>query len=393
MSIELYDAALRLRAARERRPLPRTVYAPILPPTSAVALYLDPDGTAHLATATGHQVSADPEHTLAALAGCGVGLTQTHRTLVVAHRRDLDHLDRLARSGVHGPHRDVAAVADWWVQRADHPGSGATYVLTEAAKTRYAIGTAPDADDNLSTWLAWLDIHDNPPHALLAAADRIASGTTLPGLLDLARSDTASWNWHRKRCTSGRDWRNADSRTEAALGLATRSDHAEAYASLLLDDPLVAARAVYTGEVLTGTVTAAPERGVYVITASHPLTRFRQDQNVTGWLGPPSLDVKNRKHPVRSAVVTTTSIDAHGDLHVTIGETVCTGARVGQHALDVGATVTLRPTRPDLFMQQRARTALRRRYTHDGNWLAGRGLPKPKRRDVPLDIVVAAAED
>ncbi|WP_345217052.1 hypothetical protein [Georgenia halophila] len=96
---------------------------------------------------------------------------------------------------------------------------------------------------------------------------------------------------------------------------------------------------------------------------------------------------------MRNAVVTATSINARGDLQVTIGKTVCTGARVGQRLLDVGATVTLRPARTDLFMQQRACTALRRRYTHDGNWLAGRGRQEPKRRDVPLDIVIAAAED
>ena len=57
-----------------------------------------------------------------------------------------------------------------------------------------------------------------------------------------------------------------------------------------------------------------------------------------------------------------------------------------------GQRVTLRPRAVDLRQQRSNRQELHRRYAARRSWLSGGAPPTPRRRDVPLDVVIAAAE-
>lgn len=58
----------------------------------------------------------------------------------------------------------------------------------------------------------------------------------------------------------------------------------------------------------------------------------------------------------------------------------------------VGNRVTLRPARVDPNMQANARRLAAAGYRRGTNWIAGRGKPVARRGDVPLDVIVAAAD-
>ena len=65
---------------------------------------------------------------------------------------------------------------------------------------------------------------------------------------------------------------------------------------------------------------------------------------------------------------------------------------VGWTAERTGDRLTLRPGRVDPNMQANARRLAAAGYRRGTNWIAGRGNPVPRRGDVPLDVIVAAAE-
>jgi hypothetical protein len=386
MSANLFDLGARMRAAAERRPVPSAAYAPALPPNNAVAVTIEVDDNQLLLTATdGTMVeSARGPRSLEALDRLGVGLTEVHRTLVVTDERTMSLLASMCRDQ---PRAASAPVIAWWDQRADHPGSGAVMLATEAARRRWTLGTSPAAEREVHTWLDWLSITAPLPGALLDLARAItAAGHTLPGLLDLAEGDTRSWDYHRKRIDQGRDWRATDTRTEAALGLATRSDAADLYDSLRLGDQLVALGASFTGTVVPGVVQHAGDGGL-VVEAVRPLSRLRVGAEVQGWAGGPT-DVVKDDHLLRSGVVSAAHVDTAGRLTLRVSDAVTRPAPFA-----VGSQVCLRPKAVEPVQQMRGRRQIKHRYRSDGNWLAGRGRPTPLRTDVPLDVVLAAADD
>ena len=80
---------------------------------------------------------------------------------------------------------------------------------------------------------------------------------------------------------------------------------------------------------------------------------------------------------------------------VTSGERLTLGigdAIVRAGAAGIGERLTLRPRSVDPRQQRSGRHELHRRYAARRSWLSGGPPPTPRRRDVPLDVVVAAAE-
>lgn len=388
MSIELFDLASRLRAATTGRPLPRSTYAPALPPTDAIAVTATGTHDAllvHAATDT-DEATGFGEGALAALSALGVTPSGTHRTLVVPDRRTLTVLTAAARQA---PDQTTAAVVGWWQQRAEHPGTGAVICLPDACRQRWTLGTAPTAERHLSTWRTWLGISEDGPHTLLTLARLVTDGHTLPGLLAAHEADSRSWAYHCQRVAAGWDWRTPDNRSEAALGLTTRTHAAELYDSLRLGDPLVAERESWTGTVITGTVIATPERGVVHVQAQGLLCRLRADTAIQGWAGRP-VDIPGptgtttRISSGRLAEVTMTPDHR---LILTLVDAVIRPGR-----LQIGDTVTLRPRTVDPRQQSNGRALMRDRYRTTRNWLAGGTAPAVRRREVPLDVVVSAAE-
>ncbi|WP_299040004.1 hypothetical protein [uncultured Pseudokineococcus sp.] len=403
MSVELHDLAARLRAATAGHPTPRTTYAHVLPPLAPLLVSTRTDGQhLHLAASTGDQhaqgADRDALSALATLgAGTGAGPDQHPRTLVVATREDLRALlalaDTHARTGALAP---VGATLDWWGQRAEHPTSRATLVLTDALRGRYAAAHSPDLDGDLDAWARAFHLPDTAPgtRARLAVLDALArlatTGIPLPGLDEAAQADTRSWDWRTEQTAAGRPWHLPDDRRAAALGLATRSHAREHHDALRRADPRVAAREALTGTVVAATITDL-DAATMTVRAHQPLSRLRTGHDVTGWLGLPE-DVATdaaAANRIASATITATTIDPSGDLHITLSSP---RLRQEDNALRVGASITLAPSPPDPRAQANARTNMRTRYTRTDNWLATGARPTARRRDVPLDVVVAAAE-
>jgi hypothetical protein len=385
MSTALFDLGARLRALDSGVPTPIAHYSPALPINSPVAVTLTESGgtTALIATDGQQIVEGRGPRCLGALDELGVSMSPTHRTLVVADRSTVAALGRLARAH---PQATAAPVAAWWDQRADHPGSGAVLIALEAARSRWALGAAPDQERDLTTWFAWLGIEGAGPTALLALARHASEGAVLPGLLDVAGTDTRSWDYHRERIEKGWDWRSHDTRAEAALGLTTRSDAADLFASLRLGDPLVAERAAWAGDIVPGFVRRA-DKGALVIDALRPVSRLRTGSRVQGWLGGPS-QTNTSTHVLRSGVVAESTLRTDGQLSLTI-----TDHTTSPHPFAPGSLVCLRPASVDARQQARGRSLMNTRHRKTGNWLAGRGTPSPLRTDVPLDVILAAAGD
>jgi len=383
VSRALFDLGARLRAAHTGRPVPVALYAPVLPPTNALAVSVDHDGEHVYLTATdGTTTLAGTDRDgLAALATLGATLGTTHRTLVVATRRDVVTLAALARAY---PDEPAAPVVGWWDQRVDHPGTGAVHPVVAAARLRWVLGVHPDQERELDTWRTWLNVTTSGPHALLDVARLTASGSTLPGLLDANGADSAAWERYTQRLTAGRPWWARDTRADAALGLASRSHAVEWFESLRLDDPLVACAAAHDGTAVAGRVVDVDTASV-VVEADRPLSRLRVDAKVTAWAGEPT-DAGGPECIGGRVLAATVGTDAR--LTVTVGSLVRR-----PKGLVVGDRVTLRPGRVDPFMQATGRGLMAAGYYRGANWIAGRGQPLVRRGDVPLDVIVAAAGD
>jgi hypothetical protein len=127
--------------------------------------------------------------------------------------------------------------------------------------------------------------------------------------------------------------------------------------------------------------------GGLVVEAVRPLSRLRVGAEVQGWAGGPT-DVVKDDHLLRSGVVSAAHVDTAGRLTLRVSDAVTRPAPFA-----VGSQVCLRPKAVEPFQQMRGRRQIKHRYRSDGNWLAGRGRPTPLRTDVPLDVVLAAADD
>ncbi len=394
MSVALFDLGQRLRAATLARPVARSTFAPVLPPIEPVAITLTGASDGALLRATdGTQVTtATGPGALSALDELGVSVGPEHRTLVIADRDTLSRLVELARaSDPASSSAASAAVIGWWSQRADHPGTGSVLNVTVACAARWVLGVPPDDERQLAVWRTWLGIGDTGPRGLLELAAIVSAGQTLPGLETFTEEDQRSCESFATRLAdpkSSWDWRMRDNRREAALGLATRCDAAELYESLRLGDPLVATRESFSGTVVSGVVTAVSARTRIEVTLDYLACRLRENAAIEGFPGyPHDVPAANGPGPWLHGRVAATRVTTDERLVVTI-----TDAVVRPGPAHIGQRVTLRPRSVDPRQQRSGRHELHRRYAARRSWLSGGSAPTPRRRDVPLDVVVAAAE-
>jgi hypothetical protein len=184
------------------------------------------------------------------------------------------------------------------------------------------------------------------------------------------------------------NWRRRDNRREAALGLATRCDAAELYESLRLGDPLVATRESFAGTVVTGTISAQPSRSAVEVLLDRLACRLRENTAIEGFPGDPrDLPPALISVPLLRGRVAQTRVTADERLVVRLDDLIM---RAG--AGRVGQRVTLRPRSVDPRQQRSGRHELHRRYAARRSWLSGGPSPVPRRREVPLDVVIGAAE-
>jgi hypothetical protein len=392
MSVALFDLGQRLHAATLGQPVARCRFAPVLPPVEPIAVTIAGAGEGALVRAadtTRRRVASRPD-ALSALLELGVGLGPDPRTLVVADRGALDKLVELARhTDSTSANWHVAATVGWWDQRSDHPGTGAVLIVTTACGERWVLGVPPTEERKLATWRQWLQVADSGPRGLLELADLVASGTTLAGLETFAEDDRRSWDYFRSRVLDPAtlwDWRTRDSRREAALGLATRSDAAELYESLRLADPLVALREAFGGTVVSGVVRKMLPDAVIEVTLDRLVCRLRVDTAVEGHPGDPGAVPLQTRQPWLRGRVAETRVTTDEHLLLTLSQVQVRGP------LRRGQRLTLRPRAVDPNQQRSGRHELHRRYAARRSWLSGGSAPDPRRREVPLDVVIGAAE-
>jgi hypothetical protein len=396
MSVEFYDLALRMRAAQEHRPLPRAYYAPVSVPRRPIAVQITGarDG-AHFCAATDADTVAvigrlTPEAVLSGLRSLGVDLQDDEpRTLLVPTLATLRRLSRLAR-GMDGrsPLAEQAAVIGWWEQRHQHLGTAAVLALPEVCARRWVLGVHPDHERAVQPWVRWLSIPGRGPAALLQLAERAAEGSPLPGLEHYTEDDQWSWTALARRVAGGRPWHSPDTPAEAAIGLAGRCDAADLYTSLRLADPLVAAREVHTGNVITARITAMTRRGQLTLTSHQPMCRLRPETEVQGWIGEAwqaPLPGDPTSVRLRGARLSAVSIDATRTLTLTLA-----GARFSATP-QLGTAVSLRARAVDPHQQRHGRRNLSSLYRRPDNWLRGRPR-RPWNQPVPLDVAIAAAD-
>jgi hypothetical protein len=391
VSVALFDLGQRLRSATLGCPVARAAFAPVLPPVDPVAVVVTGSGDHIVVQATDGprlEIASGPM-ALTALTDLDVTPGADPRTLVVANRDALARLLELAyATDPTSAHTGAAAVVSWWAQRADHPGTGAVLDLVTACSDRWTLGVPPAHEREIAVWRHWLGVADRGPRGLLDLARRVSTEPTLPGLTALVEDDRASWDILNARLADPRsnwDWRRRDSRREAALGLASRCDATELYSSLRLGDPLVATRESFAGSVVCGVVSTVAAR-VVELTADQLACRLREQAAVEGFPGRPmDLPPALTSGPVLRGNVAAIRVDGTGRLVITIDSSSVRPTNVGQR-------LTLRPRSVDPRQQRSGRQELHRRYAARRSWLSGGAAPAPRRREVPLDVVVAAAE-
>lgn len=395
MSGVLFDAALRVSAADTGGPVPRLLHAPVRHRPVAVAVtarragasvkvrVVAADGTVH------EGVGAAGLAAIATAAGGPGDALATGPTAVLADRVSLPLLARLA-----GQHTDPAresaavlagsAVAGWWSERADHPGSGAVCELLPVTRQRWVLGVPP-GEDTAAMWRRALGVGGGARSALRWHR-AVTAGEVLSGLSVTAADDDWLLERHRESVEAGRSWQVPESLGLAAQRLRSRCDAADVYAAALLEDPLWRARGVHTGHVLTGeaTVGVLSNQGRIVVVADRLDTRLRVGSEVIGWPGPP---IRERPGERFSGVVTATAVEG-GALVVHIGSLGRTGYRPA-----ASETVTVIAAPPSASTIRSARMMLARLYRRRFSWLSQGLTPEPVRRDVPLDVLIAAAED
>ena len=387
MTAEWYDLAQRLHAARSGQPVPRLLHAPVPRVARPLAVRARQHGRSVLVTVASPDtpaVSANDDDALAVLGDLGVRVTaEAWQTLVTDDPGTLPALVHLARrADPDSPAGEVAAHVAWWADRGDFPGSGAVVRLLTGCRARWITGTVPEAEQHPATWRTWLGITDDGCGGLLTTLDRLTDAPPLTLLDTLAEDDAWSWGRAQSEHTDGWDWRRPDTTSRAAIGLRARCDAADLYAAALLTDPLFRRRAVHTGHAVVGSATQPPNtRNRLTVLCERMDARLRTGNAVTGWTGAPGDTATDRFHGTVSA----TGVHA-GRLALTL-----TG--VTSHRPDDSARVTLIPAAPSTGTMRAGRQRYSRLYGARRSWLTTGRTPTPTRRDVPLEVLVAGAED
>jgi hypothetical protein len=396
VSVEWFDLAQRLYAAEKKQPVPRLAHATFKPSRAAVAVRAAMRGTTVSVAVARDGCTEESAHDADALAllsrnGATTVGTVEPTMLLTDDAATIPSLLALARAYAHHPDPDIAGAAamiGWWADRADHPGTSAVIDLVAASSSRLVLGTAPDAERSARTWRYWLGITDDSVAGLHEWAARIGTGPLLPLLEPIHDDDRYSWDRTLSATTAGHDWSRLDNSASAAMGLRTRCDAADLKAAALLGDPLWRLRALHTGHVAQGiaSVTAPPRgsrrRNVSVsVTCDRLDSRMRVDSAVTGWVGSP------RDQPFErfSADVTSTQV-VNGKLMLGLGA-------VGAHAPNDGDRVTLMPQPPSPATMRAGRARYWNLYRARRSWLSTGQTPSAVRREVPLDVLIAGAED
>lgn len=391
MTAEFFDLAQRLHAAHTGTPAQRLAHTVSLRSRGALAVRARRTAQTievNVASEQGTDLGAGREAmVLLAAHGARLDLGRAPR-MITDDSATIDILERLARQFAvddDAAARGASAVCGWWADRADHAGTSAVIDLVSASRTRFVLGTVPGAERDAGTWRQWLELSDDTCAGLFDWAERLADGRLLPLLEEVHADDQGSFGY---LCSAARrtgfDWTRPDTPMRAAMGLRSRNESADLWSAALLADPLWRRRAALTGHVTTGTIVHRQDdegRHRVALLADRIDSRLRAGAQITGWVG--DLDLM--------------PYDRFG------GEVRGTGMGEGKlmlelagfgrgRAPDDGARVCVIPMPPQPVTLAASRRHYRELFKH-GSWLSTGRTPAPVRREVPLDVLVAAAED
>lgn len=385
MTVEFYDLAQRLAAANTGKPILRVAQA--LFTLTATALFVDAHTDdkgltrATITPATGASATATGRAVLNALACAGAHMdpAEPPAQLVMADGATLAALASVARAHHNDGDpaaRAASAVVGWWIDRAGYPGTNAVINLLAHSRQRFITGAPPEAERHTSHWQSAL-----AAPGLAQWAQRVGAGMPLDALAPIRDDDAYSFVQACKRFDKGYSWTAPEPPPVAAMGLRARCDTADLWEAALLSDRLWRHRAVHTGHVTGGEVVATT-KATFTVSCRRLDARLRSGSDVLGWCG--GLDSYDR------------ATHFYGDVHEASahkGVLLLTVARVAaEHRPPVGQWVSLMPAPPNPRTVSMGRSKYRRLQFRADSWIASGKTPGLRRRDVPLDVLCAAAE-
>ncbi|OHU47414.1 hypothetical protein BKG82_27805 [Mycobacteroides chelonae] len=379
--MEFYDLGQRLYSASIGRPVLRVASALFTLTASAVFVQTSVDEdiiSAQIATGSASPVEASGADILDALAGAGAHFRSgSMAQLVVADYASLRALVQVARQH---PMHEAAAVTGWWGDRTGYPGTSAVIDLMTHSRQRYITGAAPDSERCQQHWRDSFALPAGT-EGMLQWATRLSCGDRMPVLTPIWDDDQRSFAVAAKNFGAGRDWSGSDSAPDAAVRLRQRCDTADAWQAALLSDRLWRHRATHTGHVCGGEVIDTGRTG-FSIACERMDSRLKAGTAVCGWSG--GVDSYDRATTFHGEIA---EADASGGaLTLTVR-----GVRAEQRPA-VGLWVTVMPAMPDDRRVRSGQYKYGQKQFSPESWLASGRKPGLTRRDVPLDVLIAAAE-
>lgn len=381
MTVEFYDLGQRLYAASIGRPVLRVASALFTLTASAMFVQTavdDRNVSAQISTGSTPPVEASGEDILDALAAVGAQFAdRSMAQLVVTDHASLKALVQVAREH---PRHEAAAVAGWWADRAGYPGTSAVVELIGHSRLRYVSGSAPDSERCEQHWRDSFALAAGTAGMMQWAA-RLSCGDRMPVLTPVWDDDQRSFATAARNFAMGRDWSTNDSAPDAAIRLRQRCDTADTWQAALLSDRLWRHRATHTGHVCGGEVIDTGRTG-FAIACERMDSRLKPGTAICGWSG--GVDSYDRATTFHGEIG---EADASGGaLTLTVR-----GVRADQLPA-VGLWATVMPALPDERRVRSGQYKYRQKQFSPESWLASGRKPGLTRRDVPLDVLIAAAE-
>ena len=389
MTVEFFDLARRLYAAKTGQPVLQVAAALFTVTPQAILVDARQDGTGKIKATVcplgGKPTTAGGVAALRALAAAGAVMDPTvpPPQLITPDSTTLAALGQMARSA--SGHDDdtvraASAVVGWWIDRAGYPGTNAVVNLLAHSRQRFITGTVPSRESTAAYWREVFAVGDSVAGLAVWAA-RISQGDELAMVAPIREDDAYSYRAAAERFAKGWDWTRPEPPPVAAMGLRVRCDTADLWDAALRSDRLWRHRAVHTGHVTGGEVTHAT-RAIFTISCPRLDSRLRVGSDVVGWIG--GVDSYDKATLFYGDVQ---NAEAHqGTLHLTLSR-----VPFAQRP-NPGQWVTLMPAPPNERTVRMGRSRYRRLLFKGDSWIAAGKTPGVRRRDVPLDVLCAAAE-
>ncbi len=390
MTVEFYDLAQRLYAAKTGQPVLQVAAALFSVTTEAIFVDSRRNSAGKVEFTVmrpgGKSITAAGAAALQALyaAGAVMDASRTPAQLITPDDTTLEELEKIARSAARHTDpavRSASAMVGWWVDRSGYPGTNAVVNLLSHTRQRFITGSVPHRERDAAYWRNEVFFVAGGVTGTVEWAERISTGDGLAMLASIREDDSYSYNSACERFGKGWSWTAAEPAPIAAMGLRGRCDTADLWEAALRSDRLWRHRAVHTGHVTGGEVTFA-SRTVFTIACPRMGSRLRAGSAVVGWVG--GVDAYDRATQFQGDVQSAEA--SKGSLLLTISR-VPVAERPGP-----GYWVTLMPAPPSSRIVSVGRSRYRQLLFKGDSWIAAGKSPGVRRRDVPLDVLCAAAE-